>query len=105
MDFISIIPFIVMVGAFYFLLIKPQQKQAKQKQEMLTKIKAGDSVITIGGLHAIVDDVNQANNTIVLDCEGIYLTYSLSAIATVTPSADVDELEEVEEVIVENEEA
>jgi preprotein translocase subunit YajC len=39
---------------FYFLLIRPQQKKAKQHREMLSAIKKGDRVISSGGLHGLV---------------------------------------------------
>ena len=46
----SLLPLIVLFGIFYFLVIRPQQKQAKAHKEMLTAIKKGDKIITNGGL-------------------------------------------------------
>jgi preprotein translocase subunit YajC len=46
----SLIPLILMFVVFYFLLIRPQQKRAKDHQAMLTNIKRGDQIITNGGL-------------------------------------------------------
>lgn len=42
---------------FYFLLIRPQQKQAKEHQKLLDNIKRGDRVLTTGGLYATVQAV------------------------------------------------
>lgn len=57
----SFVPLIVMFAIFYFLLIRPQQKKAKQHREVLANLKKGDHVITSGGLygriHSIAEDV------------------------------------------------
>lgn len=54
------LPLILIMGVFYFLLIRPQQKKAKEHQAMLSKVAKGDTVITHGGLIGkvtkIVDD-------------------------------------------------
>ena len=49
--FSSFIPLILMFVIFYFLLIRPQQKKAKEHQKYLANLKKGDSVVTSGGLH------------------------------------------------------
>ncbi len=46
----SLLPLIVLFGIFYFLVIRPQQKQAKAHKEMLSALKKGDKIITNGGL-------------------------------------------------------
>lgn len=46
----QLIPLILMFVVFYFLLIRPQQKRAKEHQNMLSNLKRGDQVITNGGL-------------------------------------------------------
>jgi preprotein translocase subunit YajC len=55
-----VLPLVLIMGVFYFLLIRPQQKKAREQQEMLTKISKGDTVVTHGGLIGkvtkIVDD-------------------------------------------------
>ena len=43
---------------FYFVLIRPQQKQQKQRQEMLKNLKKGDRVITIGGIHGVIKEID-----------------------------------------------
>ena len=98
MEFIlSFMPFIVLFAVMYFMLIRPQKKQAQKKQEMLNDMKPGDAVVTIGGLHGVVDEVSQSSQTVVLDCEGVYLTFTLGAIATVTQSGNiVDRQDEIE---------
>ncbi len=52
--FASFIPLILIFVVFYFLLIRPQQKQAKQHQTFLTELKKGNKVITKGGVHGVI---------------------------------------------------
>jgi preprotein translocase subunit YajC len=60
-DFLGmILPLVAIMGVFYFLLIRPQQRKAKEHQEMLGKVAKGDTVVTQGGMIGkvvrIVDD-------------------------------------------------
>ena len=48
---------LIMFAIFYFLLIRPQQKQRKQHNEMLAALKKGDRVITSGGLHGEISGI------------------------------------------------
>lgn len=47
---LGLMPIILVMIIFYFLLIRPQQKRAKQHKEMLSALKRGDKIITNGGL-------------------------------------------------------
>jgi preprotein translocase subunit YajC len=50
-DFLGmILPLVLIMGVFYFLLIRPQQRKAKEHQAMLSKVAKGDTVVTQGGL-------------------------------------------------------
>ncbi len=49
-EYVQMTTFIVMAGALYFILIRPQQLRQKQKMQMLAELKVGDRVITAGGL-------------------------------------------------------
>ncbi len=53
----------------------------------MSELKKGDHVITIGRLHGVIDEINQADQTATLDCDGIYLVFDLRAIAQVTSQA------------------
>lgn len=50
-------PLIAIVGIFYFLLIRPQQKQAKEHTRMVNELKRGDRILTQGGLYGTVQAV------------------------------------------------
>jgi preprotein translocase subunit YajC len=53
------VPLILLFVIFYFLLIRPQQKQQKTRQEMLKNLKKGDRVITIGGIHGVIKEIDE----------------------------------------------
>lgn len=50
----SFIPLILIFAVFYFMLIRPQQKQAKLQQQFLNELKNGNKVVTKGGIHGTV---------------------------------------------------
>ena len=53
----AFVPLILMFGIFYFLLIRPQQKKAKQHKQLLASLKKGDRVVSSGGLHGVVTGI------------------------------------------------
>jgi preprotein translocase subunit YajC len=79
-------PIILMFVLFYFLLIRPQQKRQKAVTQMQNELKKGDKIVTIGGLHGIVDAVDEGK--IVIKCgDGSRLTYDRNAVREVVESA------------------
>jgi preprotein translocase subunit YajC len=60
----AFMPIIIMFLIFYFLLIRPQQKQQKQLRKMLDELKRGDEVVTQGGLLGTVQAIH--DNIVVL---------------------------------------
>ncbi len=55
----AFLPLILIVVVFYFLLIRPQQRRAKQQRELVNSIEENDRVVTIGGLHGTVRQVDE----------------------------------------------
>ena len=60
-------PLIIMFAIFYFLLIRPQQKKAKQHSETLANLKRGDKIVTSGGICGQIVDIN--GDVITLDVD------------------------------------
>lgn len=56
--FTSFMPLILIFVIFYFLLIRPQSKKAKEHKQMLQEIKKGDKVMTTGGIYGHVEDID-----------------------------------------------
>jgi len=48
---------VLMIGAMYFLLIAPQRKKQKEHEKMLNNLKAGDEVVTAGGIYGVISSV------------------------------------------------
>jgi len=55
----QLLPFIFLIAIMYFVIIRPQQKEAKAKQEMIDSLKKGDKVITNGGFIVTVHKVEE----------------------------------------------
>ncbi|WP_064092482.1 preprotein translocase subunit YajC [Rossellomorea aquimaris] len=83
----TILPLILMFVLFYFLLIRPQQKRQKAISKMQNELAKGDKVITIGGLHGIIDAIEEGK-VVILCGDGSRLTYDRNAIREVI-SAEV----------------
>lgn len=100
-----IIVYVLIIAAMFFFMSRTQKKQQQERKNLLDSLKVGDKVITIGGLHGVVADIRKEDNknTVLLDCEGIYLEFNRSAIQQIVPTAAVSEV--VEEETVEVEEA
>ncbi len=77
-----LLPFVLIIGIMYFLMIRPQNKKQKELQNMLDSLKKGDKVITIGGIHGTVSNVKDDVVSIKVD-ENCKIDFNRSAIATV----------------------
>ncbi|MBO2943423.1 preprotein translocase subunit YajC [Paenibacillus sp. F411] len=75
-----ILPFVLMFVIFYFLLIRPQQKKQKTRNAMLSALKKGDKVVTIGGLHGTIVEIT--DDIVVLKVNDVTkLTFDRSSIS------------------------
>jgi preprotein translocase subunit YajC len=61
---LGLMPIILVMVIFYFLLIRPQQKRAKQHKEMLSALKRGDKIVTNGGITGTIIKVVDDSETI-----------------------------------------
>lgn len=86
-NIMMIILFIVLIGFTYFGMIRPQKKQQQKRMQMMDQLKKGDKVVLVDGLHAKVDSINNKDQTVVVDADGIYLTFSRMAIRQIVPSS------------------
>jgi preprotein translocase subunit YajC len=78
----QLVPFVAVAVIFYFLLIRPQQKQLKETKLMLEALKPGDKVITRGGIIGVIASV-KAEEVEVKIAEGVKATFTRSAIGAV----------------------
>jgi preprotein translocase subunit YajC len=77
----SFVPLILIFVVFYFLLIRPQQKQAKLQQQFLSDLKTGNKVITKGGLHGTITGLTDTVVTLEI-AQDVRVKVSRSAIAS-----------------------
>ena len=63
---LSFLPFILIFLVLYFLMIRPQAKKQKEQQKMLTDLKQGDQIVTIGGIHGTIAGLREQDNTIII---------------------------------------
>ena len=78
----AVLPVLIMVVIFYFMLYRPQKKQQKKRQVRLDSLKKGQKVLTIGGIHGEI--VTLSEDTAVLRvAEKVEMTFARSAIAQV----------------------
>ena len=91
-----LIMLVLMVGLMYF-MSRSQKKQYQKRMESLNKLQKGNEVITIGGLYGTIDEVDTDRKTVVLDVDGVYLTFELGAIKTATEGASSDADSAIEE--------
>ena len=82
--FITFLPMIILFGLLWFLLIRPQQKRAKEHRNMVGALKEGDEVVTNGGLLGRITRVGENFVTLVV-AEGIAFNVQRHAVATQMP--------------------
>ncbi len=63
-QYMSILMLVAIVAIFYFLMIRPQQKRAKEHKNFLENLKKGDKIITSGGLYGTITGINDDSITI-----------------------------------------
>ena len=85
---IAFLPFVVILVVFYFLLVRPQSKRAKEQREMLSKIAAGDEVATAGGILGKVIEVGEQFLTLEI-ADGVTVKLQKYQVAQLLPKGTV----------------
>lgn len=75
------LPFILMFVVVYFFMIAPQMKRAKKEKKFAAELKRGDKVITKSGLHGKVAELNDKDNSCVIETMAGKLKFDRSAIS------------------------
>jgi preprotein translocase subunit YajC len=100
---VSLLPIVLMIAIFYFLLIRPQQRKQKEHRQMLDSVRKGDRIITTGGILGVVTGVRDDRVTVKI-ADNVRVHVLKSAISQITKrgdeeddSIDTSEGEEVKE--------
>jgi preprotein translocase subunit YajC len=84
----GLISTLIMFGAifliFYFMIIRPQQKRAKEKEKLLSNLEKGDKVVTNGGIHGVIAGLED-KTALLMVSENTKIKIDRSAITTVLP--------------------
>ena len=77
---------ILLIAVFYFFMIRPQQKRQKETKKFRDGLAKGSRVMTAGGIHGTISEINEKNGTVLLEvANGVRIRVELSMIY---PSAD-----------------
>jgi len=90
-DFMSFLPLIVIFVLFWFMLIRPQMKQAKEQRKMIEALQKGDEVITAGGIVGKVSKVGESFVAIEVAAETI-VQVQKHTIQTLLPKGTIKSL-------------
>jgi preprotein translocase subunit YajC len=78
----TFLPLIAIIAIFYFLILRPQKKRQQESQKMLSALRKGDRVVTIGGVHGIIQSVRESTVIVKVD-ENVKLEFNRNAISGV----------------------
>lgn len=88
----TFLPIALMIGVFYLIMLRPQQRERKKLQEMLNNIKRNDRVETIGGIMGTVVDVREREVVLKVDeTSNVKMRFNrgaIKAIITATPESE-----------------
>ena len=79
---IQLLPILLIVAVFYFLLIRPQQKRQRELQETIASLKIGDRVVTTGGVIGVIKSIRDTS-FVILSAEKSMLEIARSAVAAI----------------------
>ena len=87
-DFTLVLPLVLVLVFFYFFILRPQNKQKKEIQNMRSSMKPGDEIITIGGFYGIIYAIGEENVTIELLPDYNKALISKAAVSKIVVSGD-----------------
>jgi preprotein translocase subunit YajC len=83
----TIVPFLLIIVVFYFLILRPQQKRQKDRQKLLESVRKGDRVITTGGIHGLVEGVEDKILLVKID-DNVKVKVEKSAVSVIIGVTD-----------------
>jgi preprotein translocase subunit YajC len=98
MKFGELLPFVLLIGAFWLLILRPMQRQKAAKAALLAGLRPGAEVITSGGIHRRVVALDGEDNLVIAVADGVRMRFLRSAVAAIKdpgsehdPSAGADD--------------
>ena len=90
-DLMAFLPMVAIIVVFYFLLIRPQQKRAKESRAMLEALQKGDEVVTAGGVVGRIAKLGEAYANVEI-APNVEITVQRSAISLLLPKGTIKNL-------------
>jgi len=81
-SYLQFIPIVLMFVAMWFILIRPAKKRQQETQNMQSNLQRGDKVITIGGLHGVIDSIEDTAVTLKIS-ENVRVKFDRQAIGRI----------------------
>lgn len=89
MIYISLLAFIsIMIGLIIYIQLSSKNEKDENFID-LRKVKKGDNIVLISGLHGIVDAIDDNKNIVTIDCDGVYFDYDMYAIKEVLSQEEI----------------
>ena len=82
----SFLPMIAIIAIFYFLMIRPQQKQAKMLKQMRSALQRDDKVVTSGGIHGIITNIKGDDVVTIKIADGVKIDVDRNSLQIESPS-------------------
>ncbi|MFM7007657.1 MAG: preprotein translocase subunit YajC [Flavobacteriales bacterium] len=76
----QLVMIVLMIGVFYFFMVRPQMKKQKELKKFREALKPGDKVVTIGGIHGKILEIS--DNTVLIQSEGTKLRIEKAAVSS-----------------------
>ncbi|MDP2724076.1 MAG: preprotein translocase subunit YajC [Bacteroidales bacterium] len=86
-SWMSMLPLFLILVVFYFFFIRPQTKKTKEQKKFREALQKGQKVVTIGGIHGKITEVNET--TVVLDIAGGQVKVTVEKSAIVVDTSDI----------------
>ena len=86
---VPFLPFLLIIFIFYFLILRPQQKRQKERAKLLESIKKGDKIITAGGMHGLVEGLDD-KTLLVKITDNVKVKMERSAVTTIIGVTDLE---------------
>ncbi len=91
-SFLSVLPMlIIFIAVFYFLLVRPQQKRAKEQRQLLDHLSVGDEVLTTGGIMGRINKLRD-NYVVITVGKDVEMTFQKASVAAILPKGTLESI-------------
>jgi preprotein translocase subunit YajC len=90
--FSTLIMFMLIIGIFYFMILRPQQKRQKERQKLLEALKKGDKVVTAAGMYGVIAGIDE-KTVLVQVSDNVKIKFERGSIASIVKEGEPTEPE------------